>query len=113
MSEQAVTSLNKRAYKLTLEFIEFKEMLLNRVLDCSMFMATYQLLIDHITKEARLLQRDLIRFLEACIFAICWDKKSFGMKEWKSIWSLLLVFLILPKNPLYATQEIWLNCLTI
>ena len=68
MSEQAVTSLNKRAYKLTLEFIEFKEMLLNRVLDCSMFMATYPLLIDHITKEARLFAKRLDTLLRGMHF---------------------------------------------
>jgi hypothetical protein len=68
LSEQAVTSLNKRAYKLTLEFIEFKEMLLNRVLDCSMFMATYPLLIDHITKEARLFAKRLDTLLRGMHF---------------------------------------------
>lgn len=63
ISEQALTNLNKRAYKLTLELIEFKETILMKVLDCKMFIATYPLLIEHITKEARLYAKRLEKLL--------------------------------------------------
>ncbi len=51
---QMVQSLNERALWLLNGLIEFKERLLHEVEECRMYTANYPLLIDHITREARL-----------------------------------------------------------
>lgn len=61
--ESAVDSLNKRAYRLTAELIEFKEHVLQKVLTCKMFTFNYPLLIEHILREARL----YLKYLESLL----------------------------------------------
>lgn len=50
----SVSRLNQHALQLLDEFIEFKESLLKHVRECRIFTANYPLLIEHITREARL-----------------------------------------------------------
>ncbi|MEM5768255.1 MAG: DUF2935 domain-containing protein [Bacillota bacterium] len=52
--EQQVLELNDRAIALTSALIDFKDTLLNAVLSCRLFTVNFPLLIDHITREARL-----------------------------------------------------------
>lgn len=49
-----VKQLNCRILRLLKSFISFKENILNNVLECKMFTANYPLLIEHITREAKL-----------------------------------------------------------
>lgn len=49
-----VSKLNGKAIRLTAELIEFKDTILENVLECNMFTINYPLLIDHIMREARL-----------------------------------------------------------
>lgn len=49
-----VSRINNRAIRLISELIEFKAAILENVLECRMFTLNYPLLIDHITREARL-----------------------------------------------------------
>ncbi len=51
---RVVHALNERAVWLLNGLIDFKERLLNEVKECCMYTANYPLLIDHITREARL-----------------------------------------------------------
>ena len=51
--EEAVESLDKKAYQLTGELAKFKERLLQNVRSCEMFTLNYPLLIEHILREAR------------------------------------------------------------
>lgn len=51
--EEAVESLDRRAYQLTAELALFKERLLGNVRACKMFTLNYPLLIEHILREAR------------------------------------------------------------
>lgn len=51
---QVINRLNERAVWLLNGLIDFKERLLNEVKECRMYTANYPLLIDHITREARL-----------------------------------------------------------
>lgn len=51
---QRVMQLNDRALRLTDGLIEFKECILAKVENCSLFTANYPLLIRHIIREARL-----------------------------------------------------------
>ncbi len=51
---QMVHNLNERAVWLLNGLIDFKERLLNEVKECRMYTTNYPLLIDHITREARL-----------------------------------------------------------
>lgn len=59
----SIRRLNQRALRLLDEFIEFKESLLGHVRKCRLFTANYPLLIEHITREARL-YRTTVRELE-------------------------------------------------
>jgi hypothetical protein len=52
-SENAVASLNRRAYQLTSALADFKDRLLMNVLSCKEFTFNYPLLIEHILREAR------------------------------------------------------------
>lgn len=56
---QVIHRLNERAVWLLNGLIEFKERLLDEVKECRMYTTNYPLLIDHITREARL-YRDTI-----------------------------------------------------
>lgn len=58
-----VQRLNNVALRLLDGLIEFKEDILRRVLDCEMFTMNYPLLIEHITREAKL-YRDYVQMLE-------------------------------------------------
>lgn len=51
---QVINGLNERAIQLLNGLIEFKERLLREVEECRMFTANYPLLINHITREAKL-----------------------------------------------------------
>ncbi|QHQ59774.1 DUF2935 domain-containing protein [Anaerocolumna sedimenticola] len=52
--EQKVCEINERAIELITALIKFKRTILSDVLCCKMFTVNYPLLIDHITREARL-----------------------------------------------------------
>lgn len=52
--ERKVKSINDKAIALVNELIQFKEALLNDVLNCRIFTLNYPLLIEHILREARL-----------------------------------------------------------
>lgn len=58
-NEQAVDSLNRRAYRLTSQLADFKDRLLKNVLACNVFTLNYPLLIEHILREARLFMAQL------------------------------------------------------
>lgn len=58
-----VQRLNNMALSLLDGLIEFKENILNKVLNCEMFTMNYPLLIEHIIREAKL-YRDYIQMLE-------------------------------------------------
>jgi len=53
VNENAVDSLNRRAYQLTSALADFKDRLLQNVLSCKIFTVNYPLLIEHILREAR------------------------------------------------------------
>lgn len=55
-----VRELNKTAINLLNEFISFKENILRNVLDCRMFTMNYPLLIEHITREAKLYRKYIV-----------------------------------------------------
>ena len=59
---QRIQRLNERAIWLLDGLIDFKERILNEVKECRMYTANYPLLIEHITREARL-YRDTIEGL--------------------------------------------------
>lgn len=54
MLVQRVLDINQRAISLIAGIIRFKTQVLSNVLSCRMFTTNYPLLIDHITREARL-----------------------------------------------------------
>lgn len=58
-----IKRLNRRVLKLLNGLISFKENLLKKVLQCDMFTMNYPLLIEHITREARL-YCDCLKMLE-------------------------------------------------
>ncbi|WP_291580816.1 DUF2935 domain-containing protein [Clostridium sp. UBA6640] len=81
--ENRVTFLNKRAIYLTNRLIDFKRRLLEDVVNCRIFTFNYQLLIDHILREAELFVTLLTRlqnnqFLhlmdEAAEQEVFWDR---------------------------------------
>lgn len=51
--ERRIDNINKRAINLVIEVIKFKEKVLAKLLECKMFANLYQLLIDHILREAK------------------------------------------------------------
>lgn len=50
--ETVVSNLNQRAIALTQELIQFKTLILNQMLNCTLFTNNFPLLIDHIRREA-------------------------------------------------------------
>jgi hypothetical protein len=61
--EDAVESLDRKAYQLTGELVAFKEQLLESVRSCKMFTLNYPLLIEHILREARHFMNMLVRLV--------------------------------------------------
>ncbi|MGF0019135.1 DUF2935 domain-containing protein [Sporofaciens sp. SGI.106] len=59
---QTVIQINERALNLLTDLICFKERILNRVNNAQLFTVNYPLLIEHITREARL-YRDIVEQL--------------------------------------------------
>ncbi len=55
-----VSMLNNRALDLLNQLIRFKTRILRDVTDCKMFTVNYPLLIDHITREAKLYHRTIL-----------------------------------------------------
>ena len=55
-----VQALNRRIFQLLNNFIEFKEKILRDVLDCRLYTSNYPLLIEHITREAKLYRSILL-----------------------------------------------------
>lgn len=60
---ERVSRINNKAIRLISELIRFKETILDNVLQCDMFTFNYPLLIEHITREARL-YLDMVRTLQ-------------------------------------------------
>lgn len=58
-----VQQLNRRALRLLDKLIEFKESVLENVLNCEIFTMNYPLLIEHIIREAKL-YKDYVQVLE-------------------------------------------------
>lgn len=61
--ERRVFTINRRVLPLLEDLIQFKNTILNNMLECKMFTLNYPLLIDHIMREARLYHK-LIRRLQ-------------------------------------------------
>lgn len=61
MIEQKVNMLNQRAIGMISGLIQFKTIILSNVTTCKMFTNNYPLLIDHITREAKLYLRTIQR----------------------------------------------------
>lgn len=57
---RVVRQLNDKAVSLLNDFIEFKEEILHEVKSCCLFTANYPLLIEHITREAKLYRAALL-----------------------------------------------------
>lgn len=57
--EKQVDNINQRAINLVIEVIKFKEKVLAQLLECKMFANLYQLLVDHILREARFYLKSL------------------------------------------------------
>lgn len=55
-----VQALNRRIFQLLNNFIKFKEKILRDVLDCRLYTSNYPLLIEHITREAKLYRSILL-----------------------------------------------------
>jgi hypothetical protein len=62
--ENAVDSLDRRAYRMTQSLVEYKERVLNSVLSCKLFTMNYPLLIEHIIREGRLFMQMLSGLIE-------------------------------------------------
>lgn len=58
--EEYVYDLNNRAINLVLEVIAFKEKVLAKLLDCTVYAALYPLLVEHVLREAKLYHRYLV-----------------------------------------------------
>jgi hypothetical protein len=56
-----VRNLNNQAFKLTMELIDFKTMIIDQVLSCKLYTVNYPLLIEHIRREAILYANNLAR----------------------------------------------------
>ena len=80
-----VRRLNRTALNLLNGLISFKENILRRVINCKMFTANYPLLIDHITREAKL-YREFIECLEEC-----GDLTDKSMKEVECFWNRIMM----------------------
>ena len=51
--ERKINNINQRAINLVIEVINFKEKVLSKLLECKIFANLYQLLVDHILREAK------------------------------------------------------------
>ncbi len=60
--EERVYYINQRAIDLTTKIIQFQSSILANVLSCKMFTVNYPLLLDHITREAKLYLMMVQRF---------------------------------------------------
>ena len=60
--EEQVFHINQRAIDLTTRIIQFQSTILANVLSCKMFTVNYPLLLDHITREAKLYLMMIQRF---------------------------------------------------
>ncbi len=60
--EEHVYHINQRAIDLTTRIIQFQSTILANVLSCKMFTVNYPLLLDHITREAKLYLMMIQRF---------------------------------------------------
>ena len=81
--EAAVANLNQQTIGLTQALIQFKTIILNRVLDCTLFTVNFPLLIEHIRREAifyvehlqRLQRREQINLISELIAEKAfWDR---------------------------------------
>lgn len=80
-----VQQLNRRALRLLDGLIAFKEIILENVLNCTMFTMNYPLLIEHILREAKL-YRDYVETLENQGFLSDWS-----MKETECFWNQIMM----------------------
>ncbi len=80
-----VCCLNDAALHLLGGFINFKERILNDVLSCSIFTANYPLLIEHITREAKL-YRQYVWMLQNGL-----DINSLDMKQVELFWNQIMM----------------------
>lgn len=80
-----VQRLNNMALSLLDGLIEFKENILNKVLNCEMFTMNYPLLIEHIIREAKL-YRDYVQMLENR-----GDLPNESMKQVECFWNRIMM----------------------
>lgn len=80
-----VQQLNRKALRLLDGLISFKETILKKVLHCEMFTMNYPLLIEHITREAKL-YREYIWMLEKQ-----GDLSRESMKEVECFWNQIMM----------------------
>lgn len=64
---QRVRELNRRVIQLVSGLIQFKEQILREVLSCNLYTTNYPLLIEHITREARLYLQTIRGIEEGCL----------------------------------------------
>ena len=81
---QQIQNLNRTILRLLNGLIEFKEELLSRVLNCSLYTANYPLLIEHILREARLYRKMLTALENGCVF----DMES---EEMETFWNQIMM----------------------
>lgn len=82
--KRTVSMLNQTAIKLLNGLIAFKESILKNVLNCKMFTMNYQLLIEHILREAKL-YRSFVMGLENG------DMNAQTMKETEMFWNQIMM----------------------
>lgn len=82
---RSVQALNRKALRLLDGLIAFKETILRNVLRCKMFTMNYPLLIEHITREARL-YREYVQTLEKE-----GDLTCESMKEIECFWNQIMM----------------------
>lgn len=80
-----IQELNRTAIELLNGLISFKESILKNVLCCGMFTMNYPLLIEHITREAKL-YRDYVEMLENQ-----GDLTDISMKEVECFWNRIMM----------------------
>lgn len=83
--EQEVYSLNERAITLVSAVIDFKEKIINNILNCSIFINLYYLLIDHILREAKLYLKMLMNLQSPCK-----DKTRDTILEQEIFWNTIM-----------------------
>lgn len=85
LERQQIQELNRTALGLLNGLISFKESILKNVLCCGMFTMNYPLLIEHITREARL-YREYVRILENK-----GNLNDISMKETECFWNRIMM----------------------